>query len=395
MFMRHSGRNLEMNFNDDTSKDGHSEVQSSPVTGSQVRILVVTSTPESKTVSALLAACDMDCSVVDVPGEVHSRLITSSFDVVIIPMEQGALEVCAVVNTLQPNASVIMLANNADVDDLTHAMQAGAVDFLIGPPSAEEIEERIRTAALKSRQTTERGRRAERLRGLSRRIDDTRRQVLAAIEEHEVTLEDSTLQEEVSEDPLEVMASESVIDKEMADEFREIIRQELDVEDMLRSSLEYILQKTGPTNAAVFLAGGDNGFGLGAYVHYDLTRVMVEPMLQRLANEACPAISDAQDVLRFDDAETFIKDCDLGSEVSPRQQMVAVPCHHEGECMAIMVLFRSEDDPYQDELASSLDVLREVFAQQLASLIRIHNRLDPSWPDEPADEDPGFGDAAA
>ena len=63
--------------------------------------------------------------------------------------------------------------------------------------------------------------------------------------------------------------------------------------------------------------------------------------------------------------------------------------------MAIMVLFRSEDDPYQDELASSLDVLREVFAQQLASLIRIHNRLDPSWPDEPADEDPGFGDAAA
>ena len=395
MFMRHSGRNLEMNFNDDTSKDGHSEVQSSPVTGSQVRILVVTSTPESKTVSALLAACDMDCSVVDVPGEVHSRLITSSFDVVIIPMEQGALEVCAVVNTLQPNASVIMLANNADVDDLTHAMQAGAVDFLIGPPSAEEIEERIRTAALKSRQTTERGRRAERLRGLSRRIDDTRRQVLAAIEEHEVTLEDSTLQEEVSEDPLEVMASESVIDKEMADEFREIIRQELDVEDMLRSSLEYILQKTGPTNAAVFLAGGDNGFGLGAYVHYDLTRVMVEPMLQQLANEACPAISDAKDVLRFDDAETFIKDCDLGSEVSPRQQMVAVPCHHEGECMAIMVLFRSEDDPYQDELASSLDVLREVFAQQLASLIRIHNRLDPSWPDEPADEDPGFGDAAA
>ena len=393
--MRRSRRKLEMNFNDDTSKDVQPEVQSSSATGAQIRVLVVTSTTESRTISALLTACEMDCSVVDVPGAVHSRLITSTFDVVVIPMEHGALEVCSVVNTLQPNASIMMLAHNANVEDLTKAMQGGAVDFLVGPPSSEEIEDRIRNAALKSRQTTERSRRAERLRGLSRRIDDTRREVLAAIEEHEVDLEQPPLHDEPTEQISDVADSESPADNTMADEFREIIRQELDVEDMLRSSLEYILQKTGPTNAAVFLAGGDNGFGLGAYVHYDLTRVMVEPMLQRLANEACPAISDAQDVLRFDDAETFINDCDLGGEVSPRQQMVAVPCHHEGECMAIMVLFRSEDDPYQDELASSLDVLREVFAQQLASLIRIHNRLDASWPDEPADEEPGFGDLAA
>jgi DNA-binding response OmpR family regulator len=384
-----------MNFNDDMNENGQSEVQSSSTTGSPMRVLMVATTQESRTVSALLAACDMDCSVVDVPGGVHSRLITTAFDVVIVPMDSGALEVCSVVTKLQPNASIIMLAPHANVSDLTQAMQAGATDFLIGPPSSEEIEDRIRNAAVKSRNTTERGRRAERLRGLSRRINDTRRQVLAAIEEHEVILEDPSMPEGISEEPMKVPESETDTEKELATEFREIIRQELDVEDMLRSSLEFILQKTGPTNAAVFLAGGDNGFGLGAYVHYDLTRVMVEPMLQRLANEACPAISDAQDVLRFDDAQTFIKDCNLGEEISPRQQMVAVPCHHDGECMAIMVLFRSEDDPYQDELASCLDVLRVVFAEQLASLIRIHNRLDASWPDEPADEEPGFGDMAA
>ncbi|MDG2022091.1 MAG: hypothetical protein P8J59_09095, partial [Phycisphaerales bacterium] len=183
----------------------------------------------------------------------------------------------------------------------------------------------------------------------------------------------------------------------MCSEFRTLIRQELDVEDLLRTSLEYLLVKTGPTNAAVYLAGGDESFGLGAYVNCDLNRKSVEPMLKRLCDEACPAISEHADVLRFEDANEFIAECDLGSEVSTDIEMVAVPCHFDGECLAVMFLFRNAADAFEDSVAQTLDALREILAEQLATLIRVHNRLENNWPEEAVDEedDLGWDDLAA
>ena len=37
-------------------------------------------------------------------------------------------------------------------------------------------------------------------------------------------------------------------------------------------------------------------------------------------------------------------------------------------------------------VAETVDALRGILAAQLAMLIRVHNRLEESWPDEPADE---------
>jgi len=357
-------------------------------------VLVLDEDPRTRTVLALLSACDLECASASGVSEVHSRLLARSFDVLIVPMASDATDVCAVARKLQPNASVVMVADSASVLEVTDAMRAGAVDVLIGPPSSEEIEDRVRLAGVRSRTLAQRERRAEKLRGLSRRLDDTRRELIAAIEAHEQggAVEGSNAP---ATDVDAQLLPEQQDDMDMCSEFRSIVNQELDVEELLRAALEFMLVKTGPTNAAVYLAGGQGGFGLGAYVHYDQPRTMVEPMLQRLGDEACPAISDAREVLRFEDAETFIMECGLGPDVATNQQMIAVPCHHDGNCLAILVLFRSEEEPFPEPLASVLDALRPIFAEQLARLIRIHNRLAPEWPDEPADEEPGYGDMAA
>ena len=357
-----------------------------------LRVLVLADNPETKTVLALLSACDLECSQACRASEVHSQLLARSYDILVVPMSREANEICEVARKLQPHASVVMVSDSANIVEVTSAMRAGAVDVLIGPPSSEEIEDRIRLAGVRSRALAQRERRADRLRGLSRRIDDTRRQLIAAIEaqENETTETPSGVGFDMGDD---MLSQEDDVD--MCSEFKTLVGQELDVEDLLRTSLEYMLLKTGPTNAAVFLAGAQGGFGLGAYVHYDLPRSLVDPMLQRLSDQACPAISGTVDVLRFEDAEAFISECELGPDVSTNQQMVAVPCHHKGNCLAILVLFRNEDEPFEEALAAVLDALRPIFSEQLARLIRIHNRLMPEWPDEPADEDPGYGDMAA
>ena len=188
-----------------------------------------------------------------------------------------------------------------------------------------------------------------------------------------------------------VPATDSVVGDEnrvaMCSEFRTLLRQELDVEDLLRTALEYLLVKTGPTNAAVYLAGGDGRFGLGAYVNYEHARRTVEPMLQRLGDEASPRLVDEEDILRFDDAGDFIKDCELETPIDGDMEMIAVPCRHDGECLAVMYMFRGGDAAFSDAIGADLDALREILAEQLATLIRIHNRMEDAWPDEPADED--------
>ena len=236
----------------------------------------------------------------------------------------------------------------------------------------------------------ERDRRAERIQGLCRRIENARREVLAAIEEH-----GDAIRYDQSAIDAGLEAADRIDEVEMCSEFRTLVRQELDVEELLRTALEYMLLKTGPTNAAVFLAGGQSSYGLGAYVNYDLSRKLVEPMLQRLCDEACPAIAENESILLFDDAPAFVMECELDESVPENQQIIAVPCHHEGDCLAVLVLFRTDEHPFEEELAGLLDALRGIFAEQLAMLIRVHNRLEPEWPDEPADDEPGFGDLAA
>jgi DNA-binding NarL/FixJ family response regulator len=363
---------------------------------SQYRVLVCASRPETLTLAALLEAADgaYRCTVTPSIEEFRRRLLEDRCEVILIAAGDVDLELANDVRRLQPHASMVFAAPSVGVRDLTKAMQAGAVDFLTGPLNAEEVEERVDLAATRSIELVEREERMHRLRSLSRRLS-------AESSEH-ADLESAAPGPDaegssVSDSPAAPDQDRRLDEVAMCSEFRTLIRQELDVEDLLRTSLEYLLVKTGPTNAAVYLAGGDESFGLGAYVNCDLNRKSVEPMLKRLCDEACPAISEHADVLRFEDANEFIAECDLGSEVSTDIEMVAVPCHFDGECLAVMFLFRNAADAFEDSVAQTLDALREILAEQLATLIRVHNRLENNWPEEAVDEedDLGWDDLAA
>ena len=50
--------------------------------------------------------------------------------------------------------------------------------------------------------------------------------------------------------------------------------------------------------------------------------------------------------------------------------------------MAVVVLFRNLDSPFDKSLLPELDTLREIFAEQLDHVIRVHHRAEPNWPNE-------------
>ena len=360
-----------MDFEPETSGMSRPESQES----TEDRILVCASCTEAMTLAALVeAGSNWSCRVAEGLDALRSKVLDDRYEVVVIPACDFDDQLAADMRRLQPNASVVVVAAAARVEEVTRTMRLGASDFLPGDLDAEQVEDRLAQAIVRSRELVTRNRVVHRLSELGGRI---------------ATPEPST---SVTPDEDGQVSDGMVIDEDnrrvaMCSEFRTLLRQELDVEDLLRTALEYLLVKTGPTNAAVFLAGGDGQFGLGAYVNYEHARRTVEPMLQRLADEASPRLAGEEDILRFDDATDFITDCELETPVDGDVEMIAVPCRHEGECLAIMYMFRGGDTAFSDSVGADLDALRDILAEQLATLIRIHNRMEDAWPEEPADED--------
>ena len=56
----------------------------------------------------------------------------------------------------------------------------------------------------------------------------------------------------------------------------------------------------------------------------------------------------------------------------------------------MVVLFRKRTEPWADNLATTLDTMRGIFAEQLSHIIKVHHRSRPSWPSEAIDDDGDF-----
>lgn len=175
-------------------------------------------------------------------------------------------------------------------------------------------------------------------------------------------------------------------------EFGVLARLELDVESLLRTTLEYVLHKIGPTNAAVFLPTSTEDFSLGAYVNYDCPKDCVDMLLDHVAASVAPAI-EADPSMRLHRGEDALDDL-MGEHAAwlTGCEAVTFAAEHEGEMLAAVALFRDDRDPFDSRTMARLGVIGEILAQQLARIIRVHHRHLPvdQWdgPEEQSEDPP-------
>ncbi|MEM1423817.1 MAG: hypothetical protein AAGH64_07415 [Planctomycetota bacterium] len=265
------------------------------------------------------------------------------------------------------------------------AMRSGAVDLIRTPIQTEQARaalDRAREQADLSRSTR---RRVERLKKICQRLhasrEDANRQV-------DVLCSDlaSAYQEIARQMPKATMPNST---------YESAVRSELDVEAILRMTLEHVLTKTGPTNAAVYLPTGSGDFALGAYVNYSLPSDTIDVALDHMADTLAPAFADDDSVHAFGAGE-LAKRVDSVQDWIGDATALVFTCLHEGETLAIGCLFRDAHEAFPSEAIDELDSVRSVFGAQLSRVIRIHNRHRPkdTWPgfeidDHEGDEDYG------
>jgi hypothetical protein len=160
-------------------------------------------------------------------------------------------------------------------------------------------------------------------------------------------------------------------------ELNVILRQELDIESLLRVTLEYALKRLGPTNGAIFLPNSCGDYTLGAYVNYDMSKDTAETLIGTLADSLAPSLEDRRDV------ETYKRAYDLNlHSIDERHWLsdstIAVrACWQDGECIATIAFFRDPRHPFTQEHLSAFDVLGDQFGKQLARVVKTHHRHRP------------------
>ena len=346
------------------------------------RLLIVSPVrAERDAIAASLAGRQAACAC---DGPTASALLhQGTYDVALVGLGGSAREGLALVPELikaQASISCIVIAEQVDLELATAVMRAGGVDVLPACAGGAAMELSLATAIRRSRTIRAREikmrRRSWRLRAEARELHKSRQELMNQF---------GAVCSGMSAGYRDL--SEQIRHVSMAAELNAILRQELDLESLLRTVLEYVLKRIGSTNAAIFLPSTSGDFTLGAYVNYDCPKDSAETLLDHMADVIAPAFEADDGEIRIMRGLGGLTDQTFGPGVDWLEDstIAAFSCRQDDECLGVVVLFRDRRNPFSPSTVHDLKIIRELFAKQLSRVIRVHHRHLPK------DQWGGFG----
>jgi len=318
---------------------------------------------------------NVDCRLTSAANiaEAGRVIETKGVDLLIVdlnlPDGDGA-ELVAKLRKQHPLASAIVVTGAPSVATAVSALRHGAVDFLTKPFTVDEFLRCVRTALHRNAQHTKSESRIERLRMAVRKLNDARRLVTRKVD---LLCNDLVAAYGDLSRQLDLVR--------MTESFRGVVISSDDLEQMLCHAMDWILRQIGYSNVAIWLAGPDPDFQLGAYMKYTisgepaLTEAMRQGLLQVLRRDGMIHLSagDAAKILTADELRHL-----------RNQTILGIHCTYLGESLAGIVLFRDGSKPFSEDDAATLRAIAPVFAITLATLVR-------SEAEDEGDSDEGEG----
>jgi DNA-binding response OmpR family regulator len=315
-------------------------------------------------------------------AEARRSLADSRVDLLVVDPQLpdgSGLELARDAATRHAATRTIVVTAQASLDQAIAAMRSGAADLLERPIDLKELNQRVREALARQSADAQRDRRIRRLRRICKKLNSARIEVTKQVD---VLCNDLvTAYQELATQMQQVVQTS---------EFGAVIRNELDLEQLLRKTLEFVIQKAGPTNAAIFLPSTLDEYSLGGYVNFDCAADSADVLLDHLADVVAPRIADRDAPLHVTDNTTLGQWIGDDSAYLADSHVVGFPCRHKDETLAVMILFRDAAAPFDPNLIDTVTAIGPMLGESLARIIRIHHRhltdIDaPQSPDGPYD----------
>lgn len=311
--------------------------------------------------------------------DARSELANNKMDLALIDLEQPdgqGLDLAAELAGSNTSTQSIMIGSKASFDNGLLTIPPSATDFICKPFDSRELAFRITQAKLRVESQHQQHRKVKRLKRVCRKLNRVRKDVAQQVD---ILCQDLvTAYHELAVQMNQVMVTS---------EFAGLIHEELDLEQFLRKALEFLLQKAGPTNAAIFLPSSGDEYSLGGYVNYDCSSDSADILLEGLADVLVPRIANHDQLLHLTDRQDMIRWLDGESEFMADSHMIGFTCRDEQESLAVVVLFRDGTEPFNASVVELCESIAPMCSEYLAKLIRIHHRhIVDDGPDSAWDE---------
>ena len=333
-----------------------------------LRVLVVDPSPGSVQLAKACVPTEVALRIARVGTLKAGRryITTKPVDVAIIESDLpdgSGLALSKLVNRRYRRIDSIFISAKPTLEAAMKAVRHGAADFLTKPIDSQRLAGCLRSLVDDRLRQRDRNRRIRRLRRACRQLDQSRREVTHQVD---VLCEDLIGAYQELADQMQHSVSRR--------EFEAAIRDELDLDPLLRKTLTFLLDKTGPANAAIFLpAIAMDEFSLRGYVNYDRAGEAAELLMQQLTDVLAPQVACREEPMHLTDDEQIARHLGgmtylLGCEI------LAFGVQAEGEPLAAVVLFRDRSEPFDASMIQACTAISAPFGERLVKLIRIHYR---------------------
>jgi len=315
----------------------------------------------------------------------EAEMLRKPANVVLVNLQtadNGGVNLIARLKERYPKTDFIAVSRAKRTELCLDAWRAGAADMLLSPFGQADVKKALENLAARRMKSDRQAQRHQRLRDVCRRLNKAR---------HEISQQVDLLCNDLVR-AYQEMAQQLNLTQTAA-EFAHALQRELDVEGVLRKTMEWILMKLGPLNAAIYLPNGEGHFALGAYLNLDTQAdaLLIEALGRTVVEQARgphPVVIEDDRTLEElfgDDARTL-----LG------RQWLATGCQTPRECLAVLVIFRvrrpgdmEKDAPGNSSLSAVarglLEAISPILGERIEQALGLYQRMHP-FPDEEVED---------
>jgi DNA-binding response OmpR family regulator len=314
----------------------------------------------------------------------QAEMLRQPAEVVLVNLQigdHGGIELIKTLKRRYGNTDIVALSRSRRGEACLDAFHAGASDMLLAPYAACDIQQILIAAAVRRQDMQRRMQRHERLRGTCRRLNKAR---------HEISQQVDILCNDLVR-AYQDMAQQLNLTQNAA-EFAQLLAGELDVEGVLRRTMEWLLKKLGPVNAAIFLPNGEEQFALGAYLNLD-TKADA-PLIETLGHTI---VGQARGATALSLEEDAIIEELFGEEGHPLKgrQWLAIGCNTPRECLGVLVIFCGKaagcgktagglggTTDLNGQARGLIEAAAPILAERIENALGLYQRLHPFEGDE-------------
>lgn len=332
------------------------------------QVLVVSRDPARR--QTLLAALVPHVGAASAVADLPPPEACGCFDAVLVDLAVLSLADAAQ-PIVPPATALIALGDEHVASDTLAALRSGAADIIDPSQPGSILADRVGRACEIARS------RAGSARADRRRALDLRRCAIE-LDRTRTELDRQMARICVELSMPEASLSHRVRDVAMASELNTLLRQELEMEGLLRTTLEFAARRIGSANAAIFISEPSGEFGLGAYVNYDCPRDTAEDLLEEMAGSLAPRLASRDGIVLLSTAEEVRAVVGTRCPWLDDSAVCAITCRPEGECVGVVVFFRDGRQGFSEADQAAVRVIGALFGRQLSRVVRTNSRHKPA-----------------